>query len=169
MVTVGKSIYHDNPRKLAIIVGDRGLQNISISIDDLMQDYRIFIKRSESEEKGRASANQLLFTLLQAGMIDQMVFSNLYDRASPDLVAKALRTHQRDKALAQSQADRAQNTGDQQAPGQEAQLMQMMAGEQQQQEAKETENMEVSHDNELEKIALKEAAKTERDVLKKEQ
>ena len=78
-----------------------------------MQDYRIFIKRSESEEKGRASANQLLFTLLQAGMIDQMVFSNLYDRASPDLVAKALRTHQRDKALAQSQADRAQNTGDQ--------------------------------------------------------
>lgn len=169
MVTVGKSIYYDNPRKLAIMVGDKGLQNISISIDDLMQDYRIFIKRSENKEKGKASANQLLFTLLQAGMIDQLVFSNLYDRATPDLVAKALRQYQRDKSLAQSQSDRAQNTAAANQPSQEAQLMQMMGEQQNIQNQEMRQEKDVQHANEIEKIALKEAAKTERDMLKNRQ
>jgi len=169
MVTVGKSIYHDNPRKLAIMVGDRGLQDIMINEDHLMQDYRIFIKRSENKEKGVAAANQLLFTLLQAGMLDQMVFSNLYNRATPDTVAKALRQHQRDKQMAQSKADRAANEGIAQQPANQQQMMEAMALEQQTAKQEVREEKDVEHIQDMEKIAMKEAAKTERDMLKKQQ
>ena len=169
MVTVGKSIYHDNPRKLAIMVGDRGLQDIMINEDHLMQDYRIFIKRSENREKGVAAANQLLFTLLQAGMLDQTVFSNLYNRATPDSVAKALRQYQRDKQMAQAKADRAANEGIAQQPANEQQMMEAMALEQQTAKQEMREEKDVQHLQEMEKIAMKEAAKTERDMLKKQQ
>ena len=169
MVTVGKSIYHDNPRKLAIMVGDRGLQDIMINEDHLMQDYRIFIKRSENREKGVAAANQLLFTLLQAGMLDQMVFSNLYNRATPDSVAKALRQYQRDKQMAQAKADRAANEGIAQQPANQQQMMEAMALEQQTAKQEMREEKDVQHLQEMEKIAMKEAAKTERDMLKKQQ
>lgn len=169
MVTVGKSIYHDNPRKLAIMVGDRGLQDIMINEDHLMQDYRIFIKRSENREKGVAAANQLLFTLLQAGMLDQMVFSNLYNRATPDSVAKALRQYQRDKQMAQAKADRAANEGIAQQPANQQQMMEAMALEQQTAKQEMREEKDVEHLQEMEKIAMKESAKTERDMLKKQQ
>ena len=96
-------------------------------------------------------------------------FSNLYDRATPDLVAKALRQHQRDKALAQSQSDRAQNVAASNQPNQEAQLMQMMGEQQNAQNQEMRQEKDVQHANEIEKIALKEAAKTERDMLKNRQ
>jgi hypothetical protein len=166
MVTVGKAIYHDNPRKLSMMIGDKGLQDIMINEDHLMQDYRIFIQRSENPEKSSLAANQLLFTLLQAGMIDQLVFSNLYNRATPDSVAKALREYQADKAMAQSKADRAKNEGIGQGPSQQDAMVESMAMAQQQEMEGQSRVKEDDHLRELEKIALKEDAKTEREQLK---
>jgi hypothetical protein len=166
MATVGKAIYHDNPRKLAMMVGDEGMSRIEITKDHLLQDYRIFIKRSETPEQGVAAANQLLFTLLQAGLIDQVIFANLFNRASPDLVADALRKYSRDKMMAQQMADKAANEGMAQAKVQQADMAQQLQMAQEEQQAQQLGMMDLQHQQEIEKIALKEGAKTERDIIK---
>ena len=168
MATVGKAIYHDNPRKLAIMVGDEGMSRIEITKDHLMQDYRIFIKRSETPEQGVNSANQLLFTLLQAGLIDQVIFANLFNRASPDLVADALRKYSRDKMMAQQAADKAANEGMAQGRAQQADMMAQMQQAQEQQKAEQIGVMDLQHQQKMDEIAFKEAAKTERDIIKNE-
>jgi len=166
MATVGKAIYHDNPRKLAIMVGDEGMSRIEITKDHLMQDYRIFIKRSETPEQGVNAANQLLFTLLQAGLIDQVIFANLFNRASPDLVADALRKYSRDKMMAQQQADKAANEGMAKGQAMQADMMAQMQQEQDQQKAEQIGMLDLQHQQKMDEISLKEAAKTERDIIK---
>ena len=166
MATVGKAIYHDNPRKLAMMVGDEGLARIEITKDHLMQDYRIFIKRSETPEQGNSAANQLLFTLLQAGLIDQNIFANLFNRANPDLVADALRKFHKDKLMAQQMSDKAANEGMIQARANQADMAEQMQMAQQQQQQQQIGMMDLQHQQEMEKIALKEGAKTERDIIK---
>ena len=159
MATVGKAIYKDNPRKLTSIVGEKGLMNIQLSDNHMLQDFRIFIKRSETKEQGIQQGNQLLFTLLQGGLIDQTVFSNLFGRANPDNIANALRTYTKQKLMAQNKMDEINSQR------QEIMQQQAMAGQQQQEQminqAKEEQgvNEEMSHQRELEKIALKESMK----------
>ena len=166
MATVGKAIYHDNPRKLAIMVGDEGMSRIEITKDHLMQDYRVFIKRSETPEQGVNAANQLLFTLLQAGLIDQVIFANLFNRASPDLVADALRKYSRDKMMAQQAADKAANEGMAKGRAQQADMIAQMQQAQEQQKAEQIGMMDLQHQQKMDEIALKESAKTERDIIK---
>jgi hypothetical protein len=166
MATVGKAIYHDNPRKLAIMVGDKGLQNITITKDHLLQDYRIFINRSEPREQGIANGNQLLFTLLQSGMIDQQIFANLFNRANPELIANSIREHYRAVKQAESMANKAKMEG-QQAGIEDMQAQAQMMQEQQAQAQQGEMDMEqMKHQQEMEKVALKEGAKTERDLIK---
>jgi hypothetical protein len=169
IATVAKAIYFDNPRRLAMIVGDQGLETITITEDNMMQDYRVFIKRSEGEEKGFQAGNQLLFTMLQAGLIDATTFSNLFNRATPDLVASSLRKYQQDAQMAQQASDKAANQGIAQGQQDEMAAMQMMG--QAQAQAKQTEIMDkqFDHENEMEKIALKEQSKLEREEIKKQQ
>jgi hypothetical protein len=159
MATVGKAIYKDNPRKLTSIVGEKGLMNIQLSDNHMLQDFRIFIKRSETKEQGIQQGNQLLFTLLQGGLIDQTVFSNLFGRANPDNIANALRTYTKQKLMAQNKMDEIN------AQRQDIMQQQVAAGQQQQEQminqAKEEQgvNEEMTHQRELEKIALKESMK----------
>jgi hypothetical protein len=169
IATVGKSIYYDNPRRLAMIVGDEGVETITMTEDNLMQDYRVFIKRSESEERGVQAGNQLLFTMLQAGLIDPTVFANLFDRATPDLVASSLRKYQQDKAMAQEASDGAANQGIEQGQAQEQMALEAMGQQSQQLKEDELALKAVEHENEMEKIALKEQSKLEREEIKKRQ
>ena len=166
MATVGKAVYHDNPRKLAMMVGDKGLQNIKITEDHLLQDYRIFIKRSESAEAGVNAGNQLLFTLLQAGLIDQTIFSNLFNRASPDLIARELRNYSRLKIQAQSMATDAQQKGVEQGLQQSANMQDQMMQQQQAAQEQQVAQQQMMHQQEMEKIAMKEGAKTGREEAK---
>jgi len=166
MATVGKAIYHDNPRKLAMMIGDEGLSRIEITKDHLLQDYRIFIKRSETPEQGVNAANQLLFTLLQTGMIDQLIFANLFNRATPELVANALRQYQRDKKMAQQEADKAAQEGAVQGRAAQADMLAQAQQEQAAQQQQAMDMQQMAHQQELEKVALKEGAKTERDIIK---
>ena len=166
MATVGKAVYYDNPRRLAIMVGDSGMQNIMITQDHLMQDYRTFIKRSESAEQSKGNGNTLLFTLLQAQMIDQEMFANLFNRSTPESIADALRQHYRMKKQAQVMADKAANEGIAEGRVQQADAMQQMAQANAEQEQKAVSMQQMAHEQEMEKIAVKETAKTERDILK---
>jgi len=169
MATVGKAIYHENPRRLAIMVGDKGLENINISSDHLLQDYRIFIKRSEGEDAGVNAGNQLLFTLLQSGLIDQPIFSNLFNRATPDLIASELRRFNKMKQQAQNMTQKAQSVGQQAAEMEQAESNQV-----QEEQAKEagmlmSEQQDKVHAQEMEKVNAKEQAKAEREKLKLDQ
>lgn len=167
IATVGKSIYFDNPRRLAMMVGDQGMETITITEDNIMEDYRVFIKRSESEDKGVQAGNQLLFTMLQAGLLDAPTFSNLFNRATPDLVASSLRKYQQDAQMAQQKSDQAANQGIQQGQGQEQAIMEMMGQAAQQQEVDASADKQIDHQNEMEKVALKEQSKLEREQIKK--
>ncbi len=167
IATVGKSVYFDNPRRLAMMVGDQGMETITITEDNIMEDYRVFIKRSESEDKGVQAGNQLLFTMLQAGLLDAPTFSNLFNRATPDLVASSLRKYQQDAQMAQQKSDQAANQGIQQGQGQEQAMMEMMGQAAQKQEVDASADKQIDHQNEMEKVALKEQSKLEREQIKK--
>lgn len=157
MATIGKSIYKDNPRKLSMIVGDKGMANIQINENHMLQDYRIFIKRAESREQGIQAGNQLLFTLLQAGLIDQPAFANLFGRSNPDMIADAIRKYAKSKLLAQNKMDDVnaqRNAQAQEAQAQQQQGMMELAQQDAQQGQVEEEK---NHQREIEKIALKES------------
>lgn len=161
MASVGKAVYFDNPRRLAMMVGDRGVQSISITEDHMMQDYRMFMNRVDSKERAEEAGNQLLFTLLQYQLIDPTVFSNLFGRATPDRIAKALRSFSRANNQAQSMIDKANMAGDQMANQKEAQVLDMVAQESQREGEMQAINDEVAHERDLEKIAFKEKLKNQ--------
>jgi hypothetical protein len=159
MATVGKSVYKDNPRKLSMIVGDKGLMNINIGDNHMLQDFRIFIKRAESREQGIQAGNALLFTLLQAGLIDQTGFANLFGRSNPDMIADSIRKYAKSKLMAQNKMDEINAQRNEQAQGQQqaqAEMMMQATAADQQQAGVEQEKQ---HQRELEKIAMKEGLK----------
>jgi len=156
--TVGKAIYCDNPRRLASMVGDKGFQNIIITKEHLLQDYRIFVDRSETKEQGVQAGNQLLFTLIQAGLIDDKIFSNLFDRADSRMIARALREYAKAKQQAQNMQDKQQAGQASQQQIQEEELMNQMQQAQQAQGETEQINNDLAHQRELEKIDRKQQA-----------
>jgi hypothetical protein len=165
MATVGKAVYYDNPRRLSMIVGDEGLRTITITEDNMMEDYRVFVKRAETAEQGAAAANSLLFTLLQAQLIDQITFANLFNRATPSLVAEALRKYQIDKLAAQQKADQAANQGMVENQLQQQDMAQAGMQMMQEQQAAQQQQQDIAHQQEMQKIALKEISKNEREMM----
>ena len=100
MATVGKKIYLDNPRNLAIAVGDLGMQRIIITEDIALDDFRIKVKRSEDDVTLKQKGNELLMILIQGGLISEDNFKLLYNRATPDDISDALREEVKVKRLA---------------------------------------------------------------------
>jgi len=166
IATVGKMVYHDNPRRLAQIVGDKGFQTINITEDDLLQDYRIFIKRSEPAEQGINNGNTLLFTLLQAQLIDQQMFAELFNRSTPDSIANAIRRFQRDKMQADFMAQKDATKMEAKNNVMQSQQAEQMAQQQQSQQQMAMDMQQMAHQQEMEKIELKEGAKNEREQAK---
>jgi hypothetical protein len=148
-----------------MIVGDEGLRTITITEDNMMEDYRVFVKRAETAEQGAAAANSLLFTLLQAQLIDQITFANLFNRATPSLVAEALRKYQIDKLAAQQKADQAANQGMVENQLQQQDMAQAGMQMMQEQQAAQQQQQDIAHQQEMQKIALKEISKNEREMM----
>jgi len=91
MVELGRRIYVDSPRKLAIMTGDRGAQEIIITRDMLLSDFRLEVQRTTPDESQEQAANSVMIQLLQLGLLDRKHFSNLFNRANIDQVADAVR------------------------------------------------------------------------------
>ena len=126
MCTQGKRIYADNPRMLSIATGDEGVQRIEVTQEMKNEDFRVFIKRSSSDQDQRNAANELMFTLLQTGMIDQSVFAELFGKADTEDVGRALRQHQAEIARAQKMAQQQQAEQQQQMAQQQAEQQQQI-------------------------------------------
>jgi len=166
IATVGKMVYFDNPRKLSMMLGDKGFQTINLTKDTLLQDHRIFIKRAETAEQGINNGNSLLFTLLQAQLIDQTMFANLFNRSSPELIASSLRQFHKDKTQADFMANKKMAENDGQAREQMNQQQTDIEDQQNQAKQEQMAMQNTMHEQELQKIALKEDAKLQREQLK---
>jgi len=166
IASVGKRIYAENPRRLAIMVGDKGMHNIVMTKDMLMEEFRTFITRSEGEQSAVASGNELLFTLRQMNLIDDIRFANLYGRSDSDQIADSLRDYQKELLQASRMKDKedAQSAIAQQEE-MAAMNSSMMAQEQDAIDRNET-NQALSREADINKVLLKEGAKNQREEMK---
>lgn len=108
MATVGKKIHVDNPRRLAMIVGDEMSQRITITKEMAMEDFRVFVERSLPEANQIQAGNELLFTLIQMQMITPESATDLFDRATPEMIAKRMRRDMNSKMMAESRTAEAE-------------------------------------------------------------
>lgn len=166
MATVGKAIAYDNPRRLAIMVGDKGAKNLVITKDHMLLDNRISINRSETKEQGIQNGNALLFTLLQGGLIEKEQFQNLFNRADADRISKALRAFAKEELQAKIETDKATAAQNQQNVQDQNDAVQATAMEAKRQEQLAFDDGRVQHEDNMELASLKETAKLEREKLK---
>lgn len=92
IVTVGKRIYADNERQLAIATGDGGVRIFNVTKDMNIEDFRCFVTRTNTDEMLLNSGNQMLMMMLQMQLLNQEQFADLYGRSTPQDVVAALRT-----------------------------------------------------------------------------
>ncbi len=157
MASVGRRIYAASQRKLPIIIGDDGAQNLIISDDMKLETFRVFVERTTDEDLQTNAGNELLVTLLQMQLIDEVHFSDGFGRSSVDDVSKALRKFQSEKLQASKklaeQQEAQQQAVEQQVAGQEqAQAAAQAAGEDREDARAERDK---AHD--LDQILLKES------------
>lgn len=159
MVSTGKRIYADNKRKLSIMVGDAGAQQIIVTDEMKIEDFRVFLKRTTSKEEQEQAANAVLMQMVQAGLIDQTKFANAFNRVDMDGVGRVLREMSKEKIEAEREMRKQQEAYQQQLgselqEGAQNQMAQqeaegIMAGQQQQA------MMEQEQANKLEQIMTK--------------
>ena len=101
MLSVGMKIYADNPRQLAIIVGDKGAQIIRVTKEMRLEDWRIFVKWEQDPEQAIIDVNGLMIQMLSTGIIDKDTFEQLYNRADMSDLANGIREY--GKKLKQAQ------------------------------------------------------------------
>jgi len=91
IATVGKKIHCDNPRRLAIIMGDKDAEKIKITKDMQASDFRVFVERSMPEVTQLAAGNELIMTLLQMQLLSKEDAQDLFNRATPSEIAERMR------------------------------------------------------------------------------
>ena len=163
IASVGKRIYADNRRKLAIMTGDKGVRNIIITEEMVTEDFRIFIKRTTGEEEQKQAGNQLLFSLVGAQLIDPKRFANMLNRGNINDIARATREYQQELSEAQkiqSQQQQGQATQDAEQIAGQTQLEQVVKDsdaerEERQADAKMVRDIEKDKQKQLSKAALK--------------
>jgi len=89
--TVGKRMYIDNERDLAIATGDDGVAVLQLSKNMKGEDFRAFVKRQNADEQLFAQGDSMLQVFLSSGMIDENQYANAFGRSTPDDVAMLLR------------------------------------------------------------------------------
>jgi len=99
MASVGKRIYADNQRELAIATGDQGLKMFTITKDMKIEDFRCFVTRKNSDEMLIQAGDQMLLMYLQMQLINQDQFADLYGRSAPSEVSAALRKFAAEKKV----------------------------------------------------------------------
>lgn len=161
IASTGKRIYADNDREIAIAIGDDGARILKISKDLKTEDFRVFIKRENSQEMLVESANNMMITLLQlknadgTPFIDKGIFANLWNRSTPDDVARALRDSAKqdiEKSRMQQQvAGQQQQVAQQTQEGQQKQALLM----QKHQEDREDQQQASAQDHDMDKIFAK--------------
>lgn len=164
--SVGKRIYADNERNLSIALGDEGAEVIKITKNMNMEDFRAFVVRENSDDIVKQAANQQLLQFKQLLMLDDTRVANLWNRATGDDVAAALRSYALEKQEIQRMAQKKQEE-------QEANLMakaeqEQLMNQQKEDQIREQENAKFMIDKEvdLQKEQIKAEAKQKAPIQK---
>lgn len=162
IASVGKKYYIDNERELAIIGGDESLKIFKLSKEIRNEDFLIFVEKENSDETLKNNANQMLLVFLEMGMINQEIFSNLYDRSTPSKVMSEVRKFVKIQKEAERMAEEQQNAMMQEQAVAQQQMMEQANVAQAKAQATETRNRlmekEMDQQNTMEQIMAKEMA-----------
>jgi hypothetical protein len=157
--SAGKQMYIDQEVELINIIGDDGVEIFKLSKDMYNEDFNVFVERENDDNMLKSQANQMLSIFLQTGLIDNVVFANLYNRATPNDVSRALR----DRVKLQQEQQRIQAGEQKRAIEQEAIASQeMMARAEIEQGLRDQENIDLERrrqDIDLDKALLSNISK----------
>lgn len=115
IANVGKRIYADNQRELAIMVGDDNMEVVTITKDMNLEDFRIFMERQPDIAQQRTAADAAATQLLTAGLIDPNTFADLYGRSTMLDIAEAIRKSANNRNVAAMQQQKQQIQMEEQA------------------------------------------------------
>jgi hypothetical protein len=158
-VTVGKKIYIDNQKELVEIAGDESIKILQLSEEMELEEFRAFVKRTNSREQQIQQGDQVLFILLERQLIDDKFFADHFGRSTVEQITIELRKLVNKRILAAQRAEQEQAAAAEVAQAQEAQAAQaaVQAAKEQDLEDKSFQAAE-SQDkkqHELNKIAMK--------------
>jgi hypothetical protein len=105
----GKMIYLKNKRKLSVKVGDNFMRAIELDSAAAIEEFRIFIKRTENSSDLISSGNDNLIFFLQNQLIDQETFSKHYGSSTPNEAMYAMRKYQAALKIAKAEQTKVQN------------------------------------------------------------
>jgi hypothetical protein len=142
-----------------LAVGDEQARFISLSKDMNLEDFRVFVRRSNSYDMLVESGNVILNDLYARQIIDKATFADLYGRATADRIATSLRKMVKTEAeMGRMQAEQEQMNAEQ-----ENQTMQAISDKEEQQQVGIQEQKNIETDKKLnaklQQIVTKEQAK----------
>ena len=105
-----KRVYFNSPRKLAIMIGDKGMEEIIVSEGLLKEDYRVFVERTDDSKISKLQAQEKLDALFQAHIITKDDYANAYGRVEMDELGKVIR----DSVIREKEAAKKQQQMEQQ-------------------------------------------------------
>lgn len=130
MVNRGRLIYADNPRRLAIFTGDKGVQEIIITKDMALEDFRLKVSRSVDPATERVTVDNQVLQFMGIGLLDRKSAANLLGRASLEELYDEVRVFAKDMEVVEKQQAQMMQQQEQ------AQQQQMMMMQQQQEQAR---------------------------------
>jgi len=104
----GRKVYADSPRRLAIAVGDEGAKEIVITKDMLLEDFRIFVNRTDNEAMSKEKGIAVLTDWYKNALIAKRDWADNVGRATLDDLPKIAReAYIREQTAQKAQAEQA--------------------------------------------------------------
>ena len=126
---VARRAYADSGRRLAIMVGDRHAQILTMSSEYNTEDFRVYVKRIADPEQADLIAQERLLSLMERQIIGKPILAKYWD--TPLDLSKAIKEQvmiDMEMQKAQQQEQQLAMQEDQQAMQQEQQLADQEAG-----------------------------------------
>lgn len=107
---VGKRVYINNKKQLNTKMGEKYARVIELSEEFNTEDVRVDIKRVADLDQQVRYTNQILDAYLQGGLISREQHANLWNRATLDDVARAIRVFAGHAAVAEKEMAKIQES-----------------------------------------------------------
>jgi len=156
---VGRRVYIDNPRKLAILVGDIKASILTNSRQYDTEDFRVEIHREVNYEQQIQAGNQKLEMWFQAQIINKEQFAEMYNRTTPEELSIALRKFVNEEIEAQKVMAEQQQMAQMQVAEQEQAMTQEQMNAMEQQRIDKLAENQRDRDHETNKEFIKAVAK----------
>lgn len=159
IASVGKNIYVDNERELAIAVGDSGMSLIKLTKDFKAEDFRCFVKRDNVDAVLISAANNMILQLRQLDLIDDVRAADLFNRSTPEQVSVAMRQYGKEKIEMRRQQLKNQNAQLEELTKKQAAQAQLAGAREEQNQIVNQQNQQQAEEAALKKTMLETQSK----------